>query len=465
MTNFITPNDTGIVAESDSKSIQNAVDVAKECGFNRVVIPRINERTKKPQWDVDKAIMLVSDIEIVLDNCYIRQIDGSMDNVFTNHVYRQPDTTIKGQQENIRIIGKGNAVIDGGEPNGLTEFTSMKDGLPHISKNNPILLHNIRGLLIDNITIKNPRWWGINLLYVEKAKLSNINIDAQNNMRNQDGIDLRVGCHDIVIENIWGQAGDDLIALSAIGTGERKLYGVEGKDPDIHDVIIRNVVGTSAECAIIALRNSDGNKMYNISIDGVYDTLNGVQNKDCKKGNFFWHDSENFEKIGAMAPYVAVRIGQHAFFTERVNKPGEIYGIRVSNVFARCNRAVMINVSLQDSYFSNIYGAENVTHLISTSSDWDGQIWGVDMKNVTFENLYFPNAGDEAWAFDFRGNREEKTFKNVYIKNAFLGSCKNILNMEHKGQLVIDGLFADALENSRFENKSNAKVIINGKEV
>ena len=463
MNNYITPNDFGIMAESDSISIQNAVDEAKKSGFDRVVIPRINERTGKPQWDVDKAVMLTSNLEIVLDNCYIRQIDGSMDNVFTNHIYRQPDTTVKGQQENIRIVGKGNAVIDGGVPNGLSEFTSLKDGNPHISKNNPILLHNIRGLVIDNITIKNQRWWGINLLYVEKARLSNINIDAQNNMRNQDGIDLRVGCHDIVIENIWGQSGDDLIALSAIGTGERKLYGVEGKDSDIHDIIIRNVVGTSAECAIIALRNSDGNKMYNISIDGVYDTLNGVQNKDYKTGNFFLNKSEKFLKIGAMAPYAVVRIGQHEFFSERVNEPGEIYGIRVSNIFSRCNNAIMINVSLQDSYFSNIYGAENVTCLISTSSEWDGHIWGVDMKNVTFENLYFPNANDEAWAFDYRINREEKTFENVYIKNAFLGRCKKILNMEHKGQIVIDGVFVDDFEDAIIENKNGAKVVINGK--
>lgn len=462
MNNYITPNDFGIMAESDSISIQNAVDEAKKSGVDRVVIPRINERTGKPQWDVDKAIMLTSNLEIVLDNCYIRQIDGSMDNVFTNHIYRQPDTTVKGQQDNIRIVGKGNAVIDGGEPNGLSEFTSMKDGNPHISKNNPILLHNIRGLVIDNITIKNQRWWGINLLYVEKAVLSNINIDAQNNMRNQDGIDLRVGCHDIVIENIWGQSGDDLIALSALGTGERELYGVEGKDSDIHDVIIRNVVGTSADCAVVAIRNSDGNKIYNVTLDNIHDSLNGVQNKNPENGNIFYNHEDEYKRVGSKSPYAMIRIGQHAFFSERVNKPGEIYGIRVNNIYARCNKAIMINVSLQDSYFSNIYGAEDVTHLISASSEWDGQIWGVDMKNVIFENLYFPNADENAWAFDFRLNKQEKTLENVYIKNAFLGKCKNILNMEHKGQIIIDGLFADNIDEAVVENKNNAKIVING---
>ncbi len=81
---YFTPNDPGILAETDSLSIQNAVDAALKTGLGRVVIPRYNKRTGACQWDVDKAIILDSNLEIVLDNCYIRQMDGSMDNVFRN---------------------------------------------------------------------------------------------------------------------------------------------------------------------------------------------------------------------------------------------------------------------------------------------------------------------------------------------------------------------------------------------
>ena len=84
MNNYVTPNDAGIMSESDSCSINNAVREAIKSGKRRVLIPRINERTGKEQWDVDEAIILCSNIEIVLDNCYIRQTDGSFDNVFRN---------------------------------------------------------------------------------------------------------------------------------------------------------------------------------------------------------------------------------------------------------------------------------------------------------------------------------------------------------------------------------------------
>ena len=77
MKQYITPNDEGIIAESDSASIRNAVNEAIRSDVRRVVIPRINARTGKAQWDVDKAIILSSNLEIVLDNCYIRQMDGS----------------------------------------------------------------------------------------------------------------------------------------------------------------------------------------------------------------------------------------------------------------------------------------------------------------------------------------------------------------------------------------------------
>ena len=73
MINYVTPNDTGVIAESDSRSINNAVAEAIKNGTRKVLIPRVNERTGKEQWNLDEAIILCSDIEIVLDNCYLRR--------------------------------------------------------------------------------------------------------------------------------------------------------------------------------------------------------------------------------------------------------------------------------------------------------------------------------------------------------------------------------------------------------
>ena len=103
---YISPNDDGVMADTDSQSIQNAVDLALKIGLGRVVIPRYNKRTGNCQWDVDKAIILDSELEIVLDNCYIRQADGSMDNVFRNFpADGQQRRTLAEEQHNIIIRG------------------------------------------------------------------------------------------------------------------------------------------------------------------------------------------------------------------------------------------------------------------------------------------------------------------------------------------------------------------------
>ena len=69
MIDYVTPNDAEIISDTDSNSINNAVKAAIERDIRRVVIPRINERTGKAQWDIDEAIILSSNLEIVLDNC------------------------------------------------------------------------------------------------------------------------------------------------------------------------------------------------------------------------------------------------------------------------------------------------------------------------------------------------------------------------------------------------------------
>lgn len=392
------------MADTDSKSINNAIRFAVENNIGKVIIPQINARTGKAGWDVDTAILLPSNIHIVLDNCYIRQVDGTFDNVFRNeNMYSEGFATAKKEQRNIFITGIGNAVIDGGEPNGLTEKTSLKDGNPHIIWNNTVLLHNVDGFAIENIKIINQRWWAIDLIYATNGRVDNVTFDAKDNIPNQDGLDLRCGCHNISISNIFGQAGDDLVALSGF-MGFEKTLGlvIPEKDKDIYNVTIRNVVGTSVTKAVVALRNHDEIKLYDVTVDGVTDTSYDG------KGN---------------RPYAIVRVGQKTYSKIRPSVMGETSRIFINNVHAAHGDAVLINATLCDSYISNIFCSKDARTAFSTRSDWSSVKPGAYIKNVNVCGIFCDADSNavspliELVSADDIDGAENLVFEKIFVKD------------------------------------------------
>ena len=129
-------------------------------------------------------------------------------------------------------------------------------------------------------------------------------------VKNADGIDLRIGCSDIVIEDISGFTGDDTVALTALGGFERKLgLFPAGLSPDIHDVTVRHVDSETFCCATVRLLNHNGNKLYNVTVE----------------------DITNRHTEGIHRSHAAVSIGDKNY-AERLNAPGDTHRITVRNV-------------------------------------------------------------------------------------------------------------------------------------
>lgn len=453
---YVTPNDEGIMGKSDSESIQNAVNYAVSSSIGRVVIPKMNTRTGKSIWDIDSAIILDSCLEIVLDNCLLRQTDGCFDNVFRSHLITENAQEPSAQLHDIRIIGRGKAVIDGGIHNGITERGYVHNGGTHMSVNNMILLLNVKNFVIEGISFENQRFWAINLIYAEYGRLSNLHFWCECENPNLDGIDLRFGCHDIIIENITGQSGDDLIALSAIGsrvfTSDKSSaypFTVSGRSQDIHDITVRNVIGTSVDCAVIAMRASDGRKLYNITIDNVHDVDNGALEAgkcypDYPKATI---NMDIRRKREGNHPYALIRIGQNGYYNNRANVLGEVYGITATNLYSRGGVAIMINASLKDSYFGNIHADNDVDYIVTTKSGRVKQKYGADIQNVVFENIFYNNTDNVyATAFDFDYNTENYTLENVMIIRAFIGNCQKPFNIKQKGSVIFRDIYGKNAE-------------------
>lgn len=391
---YITPNDDGIVADTDWRSVQNAVDAAHKNGCS-VLIPRVNERTGESIWIFEAAVLLPSDIEVILDNCHIRLADGIYDNVFRNaNIYDREKNYINlGRQHNIHIRGVGNTVLDGGKHNGLLELNSRKKGI-RMQFNNLILLHNVENFTIENLDLQNQRHWAVNILFSSHGRISDIRLYGRNNIPNQDGIDIRMGCSHLVIEGISGQSGDDLVAITTQGSSNIYLP-TEDCDRDVHHVIIRNVVGTSKAQALVALRNHDGSKLYDIEVLNVMDSRN--DSKDCH-------------------PYGVLRVGENLYYRDRPSEMGETYNIRAKNIFAQTNETICVGATLRDCTFESIY-VSDMAHCAVCTDHQPHQDGGVRMENVVFDGIHVRSDRKSFALTKFNTMREGDGFKNVVIKN------------------------------------------------
>ena len=287
-------------------------------------------------WEIDEAVRLPSNLTVILEDCHLRLADGCYSNIFVNeHNETDVGKTTEGTDTNISIIGRGRAILDGGNHNGLHERVPFAERPAPIYKNNLILFTNVSGFKVSGIQCINQRWWATNFIYCRNGYIGNIDFCADDRMMNEDGtvthglirdrnadvliknadgVDLREGCQNIIIENLTGFTEDDSVALTGLEGKMEAVFRVEGLSSDIANVKIRNI-RTAAFCTNVRLLNQGEIKLHDIDIDGVYDTSEGSPHLD--HGNF------------------AVRIGDMHMYGSRHSTKDDTYNISVKNVYGR----------------------------------------------------------------------------------------------------------------------------------
>ena len=304
-----------------------------ESKINEAIENRSRTATVSGNFEIDHAIRLPSNFTLILQDCHLRMSDGSFSQMFVNeHHGTDLGRRVEGRDRNINIIGRGEAILDGGKYNGLSERNHSRDGMPPIWYNNLILFTNVEGFKISGISCQNQRWWALNFIYCAHGYLGNIDfcandtaIDEQGNeyhclnrdkyeevlVKNADGIDLRQGCHDILIENITGFTEDDTVALTGLNGRLERTFAVEGLTSDICNVEIRNIASASF-CTNVRLLNQGDVKLHDVLIDGVYDKAESSPHMD--RGIF------------------AVRVGDTHLYGARHSTKDETYNIQIRNV-------------------------------------------------------------------------------------------------------------------------------------
>lgn len=470
---YVSPNDDEAIGENDSQSIQNAVNIAKASGIGKVIIPKYNKRTQSFVWTISKTILLSSNLTIVLDNCYMVMADGVYENFFrTENIFRPCGTIDETQFENIYITGIGNAVLDGGKPNGLCEYNHLKNGLPHVGFNSPIMLYNVRNFAIENISILNQRYWAMRLTYCSFGRIRDIYICAIRDRNNQDGIDLRNGCNNIVIENITAQTGDDTIALSGLDVVRNDKYNmiIEKWDNDIHDITIRDIRSAALIHPIIAIRNHNGRKIYNVLIENVCDIapLKSEEVPVCVQkgqdviGTFICDvgETDHIEMCdySRYPRYGMIHIGDKAYYAKRHSVMGETFNITVNNVNCHYSeRAVVLGCELENIYINNILASGECIAAVSTCPMGTNGGPFAKMENVFVDGIRLKAKAEGAAAIYFGDLPEGGYVKHMYVRNICTANAEHLVVASQTVEMVI--------ENVKNENLGKEAVkIISGSE-
>lgn len=316
MTAEVEPGDNGVITPnlyrgSDSDRIQSAIDDARET-TNLVVIPRHNANGSD-RWLLDRAILLPSNITIVLDNSTVQLSDATIDNIFRSDNLGRGTGAVE-WNHNIKILGLGDAVIrgadnprstGGGKQLSLEARFDGPDGRGTVSygtdasrpsekqmgdwRNHGILMAYVDGFALMDVTIENTHCWAVTHERVRNAVLARIRINnppritvdgVTHYVANRDGINLRQGCKGFRIDDVYGETGDDFIALTLLGVTKPRqdaemLSGVMATSPhydapedDIEDIWITNVKCKTKNHGI-ALRTIDHATIHNVFIDGL----------------------------------------------------------------------------------------------------------------------------------------------------------------------------------------------------
>ncbi len=358
-----TPND---FEGSDSERINKAITAAAAAG-GRVVIPKLNvgEGAVRDLWLLDSAILVQSGTTLELENCHIKLSDRCRDNFIRSGNCGVGITDIAPMSD-IHIAGVGSVLLEGadhpratgdaaktlGEHSYGTDAGAAGEKQTGDWRNIGILLAFVERFSVENLRIKDSHCWAISLERCAFGRVRDIDFASEGGkmidgvsktILNQDGVDLRQGCHDIAIENITGHTGDDLVALTNILHEDRPAGSTistmvsagnnrgDGMD-DIRNVTLRNVRG---HCAgghhIVRFLNASGLKIHDVIFDGLIDT-SGSGRRDR----------------------AALKIGDSNPKWGGVTPLGDTYRILVSNIMSRAEHTILIAGSLSESVITNV---------------------------------------------------------------------------------------------------------------
>ncbi len=283
---------------TDSAAIETCMEAAIQTEGEKTVL------FDGQDYLINRAILVPSDTEIIIDGCSIKQNDEVFDNVF-----RGANVIVDGEnpygvpldvkpQRNIKIIGKNGAKIIGTDRprigyHPVLDNHQMMNGDFWGWRTHMFSFSLGENIEIAGLSLSQTMGWAISFDCCSAVYVHDLTI--RSNVKNGDGIDFRSGCHDCIVENISGFTSDDTVACTALASDAPVTYPVKNyiypSEPfcclgraynkDIYNVKIQNVTTGGFHHGIICLA-AKGNKVYNILIEDIHEAKEGNRESTVK---------------------------------------------------------------------------------------------------------------------------------------------------------------------------------------
>lgn len=290
------PND---FAGDDAGCINEAIRAAAAAGGTaRIGRRRPDGAANRDYWLIDSAILLPGGANVVFENCRVKRSDRCRDN-FLRSANCIPGAAEVRPLSGIRVRGEGRVIFEGADrpratgDAATTLYTAasgveggyvggLQDGVWRSYgtdagvagecqtgdwRNIGVLFAHVSDFSLAGLTFVNTHGWAVLLEHCSSGQVRSLAFDSsgylmvdkhRGRILTQDGLDIRHGCHDIVVDTLTGTTGDDVLALTALPSPPRAC-GLEGwtefcggcADPrndrsdDIFNIVVRNVVASS----------------------------------------------------------------------------------------------------------------------------------------------------------------------------------------------------------------------------
>lgn len=345
----------GVLRADDSETIADLVEKAcRPDGGRKVTIGR-NPNSADGTWTITRPVVLPSNFTLELDGAHLVLGTGTFCNMF-----RADGVT------NVTLIGRNGAVADGGVYNGLHEKNAGKEGRPPITVNNTLLFTRVKHFRVEGIRFVKQRWWALNFIACSHGVIRKLDflsdhtsIDENGRLldtvsgsayhqvvvKNSDGVDLRAGCHDILVEDITGFTEDDTVALTCLTGGFESQFLGPDEPYEISNVTVRNV-RAAAMCSLVRLLAQGGGRIRRVLVDGVEDVS---------------VDGRYMRGRGGLG----VNIGDAHLYLAPQCRPEDMDEIVVRNVRSRARYGVRIRGGAGRVNVSNVVGFDGCPHPFS----------------------------------------------------------------------------------------------------